>query len=499
MIENFDLSREQSEQLLELLEEQDKRVKYNYISTLFPEDEEAITLPDCLKSLARSNYPKHIDFFNAGANYTERAFIAGNRCGKTLTGLCELYWHCSGDYPKWWKGKRFSKPIVAWLCGDRAEVIRDGMQPLLMGHTEIGTGVIPLNKFDRNPDAMPGCPGGKGQYFIKHVTGGVSKIIVKTYQAGKDAFESAAVDVIMLDEEAPLVIYVEAQMRTATTGGIVYLTFTPDNGLTDTVIHFMDKPKVGEPAKFVTMVGWDAVPHLGETVKKNLLAAIPPHLRDVKTKGIPYLGAGAIYPILESEFVVAPFEIPDYWPRAYALDPGWDTTAALWGAYDAESDTWFLYAEYYRGQAEPAVHTAAIKARGSWIDGVCDPHGMTGGKGVATQSYFEKYAEDGLNLMMAYPSGPGSVDLGINEVYSRLSSQRIKVLSTMENWLYEYRIYRRNDKGQIVKTRNHLMDCTRYLALNGLSVMKTKNTIKQPQDNYTNFYQDDTRSSITGY
>ncbi len=498
-MEDLDLSREQKEQLLDLLDEQSNRIKFNYIDTLWLGDDEAPTLVGCSQSTSRNNYPKHMDFFKAGATFTERAFIAGNRCGKSMAGLCELYWHCSGLYPEWWEGKRFDRPVVTWLGGDRGEVLRDGLQPLLVGRTEFGTGIIPKDKFEGPPVSLPGVPQGYGQYFIKHLSGGTSKIIVKTYQAGKDAWESGAADVIMLDEECPLEIYVEAMMRTATTGGVVYLTFTPDSGLTDTVLHFLDKPKPGEPRKFVAMVGWDDCCHLPDETKKNLLAAIPPHLRDVKTKGVPYLGSGAIYPILESEFVVSPFQIPDFWPRAYSLDPGWDTTAALWGAYDEEADTWYLYNEYYRGQAEPTIHSAAIKSRGEWIDGVCDPHGMTGGKGVATQSYFEKYAEHGLNLMMAHPSGPGSVELGINEVYDRLSTQRIKVFSTMENWLYEYRIYRRQD-GKIVKTRNHLMDCTRYLALNGMSIMKTKNFVKQPKDNNNMYYDEgEGRSSLTGY
>jgi phage terminase large subunit-like protein len=495
MIDDLDLSREQKEQLLALLKEQDNRVKYNYISTLWLDDEEAITLPDCTKSLARTNYPKHLEFFTAGANFTERAFIAGNRCGKTLTGLCELYYHCSGKYPEWWEGKRFNKPVVCWLAGDRGEIIRDGMQPLLLGHTEFGTGIIPLEDFADEPDAMPGVPGGKGQYYIKHISGGVSKIIIKTYQAGKNAFESAAVDVVMLDEECPLDIYVETQMRTATTGGCVYLTFTPDSGLTDTVLHFLDRAKPGEAKRFVSMVGWDDVPHLAEKVKTALLATIPPHLRDVKTKGVPYLGAGAIYPIPEDEFLVKPFKIPEYWPKAYGMDVGWNKTAAVWGAYEEATDCWYLYSEYYRGQAEPVVHASGIQAKGSWINGVIDPSAAGGGKGKDGIAFLQAYEELGLNLSLAN----NTVDLGLSEVYNRLSTGRLKVFNSLQNWLFEYRIYRRNDKGAIVKENDHIMDATRYLMMSGPSVM----SVRVSEDEYNNkkrsIFIDNDRSSITGY
>jgi hypothetical protein len=33
------------------------------------------------------------------------------------------------------------------------------------------------------------------------------------------------------------------------------------------------------------------------------------------------------------------------------------------GAYGIEDDVLYLYAEYYCGQAEPAVHAGAIRAR----------------------------------------------------------------------------------------------------------------------------------------
>jgi phage terminase large subunit-like protein len=488
MIEDLDLSREQKEQLLELLKEQDNRIKYNHIKTFFQDE----------GPLRRELYPKHMAFFKAGADYTERAFIAGNQTGKTTTGLCELYWHCSGDYPEWWEGKRFNKPIVAWLCGDRGELIRDSMQQDLAGRTEFGTGIIPLDKFAREPASLSGINGGYGQYFIKHVSGGVSKIIVKTYNSGKNAFEAAKVDVIMLDEECPMDIYVECQIRTITTGGIVYLTFTPDSGLTDTVLHFLKKVEAGEPAKFVTMVGWKDVPHISPERQKQLLATIPPHMRDVKTKGIPYLGAGAIYPIPEDEFVIQPFEIPHFWPKTFGFDPGWNKTAAIWGAYNQAEDCWYLYSEYYRGQSEPEVHAGNVLAKGKWMTGVCDPHGIHGGKGVAADSFLDSYEKLGLNLMLASPAGPGSVELGINEIYSRLSTGRLKVFSTLQNWLYEYRIYRRDDKGKVVMANNHLMDATRYLILCGASTMTTFTR----EDDYrekNRAFLDSGRSETTGY
>jgi hypothetical protein len=43
------------------------------------------------------------------------------------------------------------------------------------------------------------------------------------------------------------------------------------------------------------------------------------------------------------------------------------------------------------------------------------------------------------------------------------------VFSTLQNWLGEFRVYRRDPTGKIVKERDHLMDATRYLVLSGLT------------------------------
>lgn len=485
------LSREDKEALITALKEKEERVKYNYIKTLFPDQGEL--LQGCLRPISRENYKKHISFIKAGSTHTERAFIAGNRCGKTLTGLYELVTHCTGDYPDWWEGKRFNKPVQCWLVGDRGEIIRDSMQRDLVGHNGFGTGLIPKDAFHGTPSGLQGCPGGYGTYFIKHKSGGISKIIVKTYQSGKNAFESASVDVAMLDEECPMDIYVEVQMRVLTTGGTVYLTFTPDSGLTDTVMHFLEKPKVGEQERFVVMVGWDDVPHLSEEKKRQLLAVIPPHLRDVKTKGVPYLGSGAIYPIPEDEIMCEPFSIPYYWPKAYALDPSWGRTAAVWGAYNEAEDIWYIYSEYVRGQAEIPIHVDAIKSRGAYINGVVDPYASGGGRGKDGEAFLDAYTKHGLNLELAN----NAVEAGIQTVFERLSTGRLKFFKTMSNLFYEYRMYRRDDKGKIVKKNDDGLDCVRYLMMSGLDVAEPDPVDEKKKKRTT--YEDGSRNQTTGY
>lgn len=228
-------------------------------------------------------------------------------------------------------------------------------------------------------------------------------------------------------------------------------------------------PEISE-SKFLVTAGWDDVPHLDEKTKRELLASIPPFQRDARSKGTPSLGMGAIYPVPESEITVAPFAIPDFWPRGYALDPGWNRTAALWAAHDRAHDVVYFYTEHYRGQAEPSVHAAAIRARGEWIPGLIDP-AANGRSQRDGEQLMADYIALGLKLGVAV----NNVESGLYDLWERFSTGRLKVFSTCRNFLAEYRLYRRDEKGRVVKEFDHLMDCGRYrIAGGGLASMIVK-------------------------
>ena len=207
----------------------------------------------------------------------------------------------------------------------------------------------------------------------------------------------------------------------------------------------------------------DDAPHLTTEQKQKLYDALPPHQREARSKGVPQLGSGAIYPILESNITVDDFPIPDHWLRSYAMDVGWNRTAAIWSATNPDTNITYLYSEYYQGNAEPIIHAEGIKFSGTWIPGVID-QAAQGRSQVDGQNLFDIYWNLGLDLYNANKS----VESGIYKVWQMLSTNKLKVFKSLLNWFTEFRQYCRDENGKIMKKNDHLMDCTRYLVMSWL-------------------------------
>ncbi len=464
------MSRDAKVNVLTMIDERERRKRTQKLSTYYPD----------LGPLRRELYVKHNQFFEAGLKYRERLMLAANRVGKTEgVGGYEMALHLTGKYPPWWTGRRFDKPISAWAAGDTGKTVREIIQYKLLGpFSEFGTGLIPQDLIYKTTPKQ-GIPEAIDTIYVKHVSGGISEIALKSYDQKRHSFQGTEKDIIWLDEEPPLDIYTECLLRTMTNNGILMLTFTPLQGMSETVMAFLPGGSVqelSEGSKFVVMATWDDAPHLSQEVKDELWNSIPPFQRDARSKGVPQLGSGAIFPVPESDFSVADFEIPAHWPKVYGMDVGWNRTAVVWGAIDRDTDTLYLYSEHYRGQAEPSIHAQSVKARGEWIPGSIDPaaRGRTQRDGF---QLLQDYVDLGLDVEVAF----NGVESGLLEVWTRLSTGRLKVFKSLSNWFYEFRLYRRDEKGNIVKSNDHLMDATRYLIMSGIERAKTKPIEKQPE------------------
>lgn len=415
--------------------------------------------------LRRELYAKHLAFFAAGQDYRERLFLAANRVGKSEgVGAYETTLHLTGRYPDWWQGRRFRKPVRWLAAGDTNTTVRDIVQAKLFGPPGVlGTGMIPADAIIGEPASKQGLKDAYESAKIKHVSGGTSHIVLRSYEQGRKAFQGTEMEGCWLDEEPPLEVYTETLVRTMTTGGMVLLTFTPLMGLSEVVLQFLPggKPPEGQAQKYVVTATWDDAPHLSEAAKDELWSGIPPYQRDARSKGIPQLGSGAIYPIPESDIAEDDREIPKHWRRVWALDHGWDNFACLWGALDGDTQTLHIYAGLKIKAAEPAMQAHMVKSRGDWIPGVGDAAALNVADG---EKIIDSYRKLGLNIQIP----DKSVEAGIWDVWELMTAGRLRVFKSLSGWFDEFRLYRRDEKGRVVKTMDHYMDCTRYLVRSGM-------------------------------
>ena len=218
-----------------IVEEKNRRERGRKLDSYYPES----------GPLGRDYYPKHMAFFQAGQHYRQRCFMAANRVGKTEgAGGYETVLHLTGRYPNWWCGRRFDHPVDAWAVGKTADTTRDILQHKLLGCTSpdsdsVGTGLIPADCIVRMTRRM-GIPDCVQDMYIRHSSGGLSCLSFKSYKQGRGSFEGTAKHVIWLDEEPPEDIYAECLLRTMTVGGILYLTFTPLEGVSTIVQQFLN-------------------------------------------------------------------------------------------------------------------------------------------------------------------------------------------------------------------------------------------------------------------
>ena len=164
----------------------------------------------------------------------------------------------------------------------------------------------------------------------------------------------------------------------------------------------------------------------------------------MRSKGIPVLGSGLVFPLNEDDLKVEPFPLPEYWPRLCGIDFGWDhPTAAVWIAWDRDTDTVYVYDCYRKSSETPVVHSAAIRERGDWVPVVWPHDGSQHDKGSG-HSLADIYRKQGLNMMHTHftnPKGDISIEPGIMEMLQRMETGRFKVFSYLRDWYEEVRMY----------------------------------------------------------
>jgi len=205
----------------------------------------------------------------------------------------------------------------------------------------------------------------------------------------------------------------------------------------------------------------------------------PAHELEARTKGIPVLGSGRIFPVTEETIAIEHRDFPTHWPRIGGMDFGYNHPfAAAEVVWDRGTDTVYVSRTHRLKEATPILHAAAIKGWGNllWAWPRDGRRETLEGAGIALA---QQYRAQGLDLTYThaqFEDGSVSVEAGLMDMLDRMQTGRFKVFKELNDWWEEFRLYHRKD-GKVVKEGDDLMCATRY-ALMSLRFASTARAYK---------------------
>lgn len=217
-------------------------------------------------------------------------------------------------------------------------------------------------------------------------------------------------------------------------------------------------------SRHVTRMTIEDADHYTPEQRAAIIASYPAHERKARTRGIPILGSGRVFPIDEDDIKVPAFAIPETWVQIGGLDFGWDhPTAAAKLAWDKDNDCIYVTNSYGLREATPILHAPTLKAWGDWIPWAWPHDGLQHDKGSG-ETLSGQYKDQGLNMLperATFEDGGNGVEAGVLEMLDRMQTGRWKVFDHLEDWFMEFRLYHRKD-GLIVKLNDDRISASRY-------------------------------------
>ena len=280
-----------------------------------------------------------------------------------------------------------------------------------------------------------------------------------------------------LDEEPPLPHYLEALARLIATGGLIYSTFTPLNGLNGVLPRFMERSPEAARHRSLIAMRLDDAEHLRDPKRREqMLSAFPAHQRKARIDGLPIFGSAPVFntPV---EKLISPFSLhgneihhelhgvfeSKHLAKLWGIDFGiGHPFAAVLLAWDRDQDVIYILAELKISDASAPIHVSRMRAIAPGVR-VAWPHDGTQRDKGSGEQLAEIYKKEGLRMLpqhATFASGGYSTEAGIMELDLRMQDGRLQVSRNCLEWLTEYETYHRKD-GLIVKTNDDLMSATR--------------------------------------
>lgn len=155
----------------------------------------------------------------------------------------------------------------------------------------------------------------------------------------------AVVKFVWLDEEPKhnsMAIYSQCLTRTTTTNGHIMMTSTPEAGYTDLQRMFAEDIT---GYLHVDSASWDECDHISDEDIKRLLAGVPEYQHDMRRRGLPVMGSGAVFPFSDESMMIEDLIPERHWPVIASLDFSSvnDASVVCYSAYNPDNDTYYVY------------------------------------------------------------------------------------------------------------------------------------------------------------
>ena len=421
-----------------------------------------------------------------------RLIIGGNQSGKTRAAAQEVRWWLMENHPH----QETPRAPKIWVISASYNTIEEGVWRHLQE-------IFPSWEITRRGQTIPhsSIP----SYVSVHGGGQVKFLSAVGANTARRKLQSAAIDLVVVDEEIDDALYKELEPRRLAHGAPAVYSLTAVESV-DWVLRLEERFEKGDSNvdmfRFSTMRAAD-VGHVDKDVLTDMMQGCTKQEIDIRVHGKTLRRVGLIYPEFGPQHICKPFEIPREWPRFMALDPGWNVFAGVWAAL-APDDKIYIYRELYEhattcmqiadmiyaaegwtpnpawiddgnylGKWMPNDLSEPISTR--WIDPAEFGHNVSGSLKVGNLLS----GDHGLHVVPANNEVEVGIELVKRYFMEGLDGEpRLQIFDTCHNWLNERSKYRRKTKeswgreqnatkASPVKKHDHLMDATRYLIAGG--------------------------------